>query len=112
MRRLWSNAGSCLGSTVLMAVPVLIGCRAGKDVSSRKQQALSESESAVASPAPQPEDVETPPSLPKAIVLPQAPVVSAVTGGYLPGSSSVTPTGAYQYGIPLDVPEGRAGMKP
>ena len=36
----------------------------------------------------------------------------ATDGGLLPGMGSVSATGEYQYRIPIDVPQGRAGVQP
>ncbi|MGW8358838.1 hypothetical protein, partial [Streptomyces wedmorensis] len=48
------------------------------------------------------------PGLPEALNLPASPIVSGErTGaGYLPGKADVSPTGAFSYAIPLDVPAG------
>jgi len=56
--------------------------------------------------------IETPPVLPKAWQGLSGSVVAGADVGYLPGESSVTPGGEYTYQIPLQVPDGRAGMAP
>ena len=38
--------------------------------------------------------------------------VPSANVGYLPGSSSVTPTGQYTYSVPIEVPPGRGGVVP
>ncbi|MFE9139479.1 FG-GAP-like repeat-containing protein [Streptomyces sp. NPDC007355] len=55
-----------------------------------------------------------PPVLPKPFSLPGGGVAASAgaKAGYLPGSGSVSPDGAFNYSIPLDVPAGRAGMAP
>jgi RHS repeat-associated protein len=40
------------------------------------------------------------------------PVVWSEGTGYLAGASSVSPSGAYTYRLPIDVPPGRAGVEP
>jgi len=53
------------------------------------------------------------PAMPGSLNLAGKPIVPSKGGHtYLPGNSSVSPTGEYHYEIPLDVPEGRNGMKP
>ncbi|GAA1993116.1 RHS repeat-associated core domain-containing protein [Catenulispora subtropica] len=53
------------------------------------------------------------PALPKALAIPGVPVVASFGAtGYMAGTSTVTPSGAFAYQIPLDVPPGRAGMQP
>ncbi|MFE9139595.1 RHS repeat-associated core domain-containing protein, partial [Streptomyces sp. NPDC007355] len=55
-----------------------------------------------------------PPVLPKPFSLLNGGKAAAVgaKAGYLPGSGSVASSGAFEYGIPLNVPAGRAGMAP
>jgi len=55
-----------------------------------------------------------PPALTHGINIPNGgqPVNTGAKAGYLPGSSTVSPTGAFAYSIPLDVPAGRNGMQP
>src|SRR4051812_2835889 len=53
------------------------------------------------------------PGIPAPLAVPAQPIVGAVGSvGYLPGSWNVTPAGAFDYSIPLDVPAGRAGVQP
>src|SRR5215510_14463062 len=53
------------------------------------------------------------PGLPETLAVPAQPIVGTSSAvGYLPGSWSVTPTGAFTYTIPVDVPDGRAGVQP
>jgi RHS repeat-associated protein len=53
------------------------------------------------------------PGMPKPLELPAQPIVSSSGAvGYLPASWNVTPSGAFGYSIPVDVPEGRAGVQP
>jgi len=40
------------------------------------------------------------------------PILDSDEVGYLPGGGTVTAMGAYQYTMPLDVPDGRAGVAP
>ncbi|MFI8829254.1 FG-GAP-like repeat-containing protein [Streptomyces sp. NPDC053431] len=47
-----------------------------------------------------------------AVPVPEVLTVKGAGSGYLPGSSSVSPDGVLSYGVPLDVPAGRAGMEP
>ncbi|MEO7595032.1 MAG: SpvB/TcaC N-terminal domain-containing protein, partial [Byssovorax sp.] len=54
----------------------------------------------------------TPPAAPRPLqALPDS-IVPATGGGLLPGMGSVSATGEYQNRIPIDVPQGRAGMQP
>ncbi|MEV0568506.1 FG-GAP-like repeat-containing protein [Dactylosporangium sp. NPDC050588] len=53
------------------------------------------------------------PELPKPMPANDKPIVAAKGAiGYVPGSWDVAPEGAFTYSIPLDVPQGRAGMQP
>ena len=59
-----------------------------------------------------PPGLTTPPVAPRPLqALPDS-IVPAADGGLLPGSGSVSATGEYQYRIPIDVPQGRAGVQP
>ena len=59
-----------------------------------------------------PPGLTTPPVAPKPLqALPDS-LVPAVGGGLLPGKGRVSATGEYQYRIPIDVPQGRAGVQP
>jgi hypothetical protein len=59
-----------------------------------------------------PSGLTTPPVAPRLLqALPDS-IVPAADGGFLPGMGSVSATGEYQYRIPIDVPQGRAGMQP
>jgi RHS repeat-associated protein len=50
---------------------------------------------------------------PPQLSVPSSPIRPGATGvGYLPGSWAVSPTGRFQYTLPLDVPAGRAGVQP
>ena len=61
---------------------------------------------------PTPAGLTTPPAAPKLLqALPES-IVPAADGGLLPGRGSVSATGEYQYRIPIDVPQGRAGVQP
>jgi len=55
---------------------------------------------------------DAPPTPPEELELPDQPITSASSAGYLPESSDVTPGGAFTDSIPVDVPAGRAGMAP
>jgi RHS repeat-associated protein len=57
-------------------------------------------------------DLTQPPVFPEPLPIPGQPVVAAASAGYLPGSGGVGPDGSYGYRIPVDVPDGRAGMAP
>ncbi|MEZ4310013.1 MAG: FG-GAP-like repeat-containing protein [Polyangiaceae bacterium] len=63
----------------------------------------------LAAAAPNPPVSPTPPPLAWPLV---PPIVESEEVGYLPGSGAVTATGDYEYTLPIDVPEGRAGMAP
>lgn len=53
------------------------------------------------------------PPVPKhPLPVPSGDPAAAAKAGYLPGSGSVGPNGAFTYGMPLTVPEGRAGVQP
>lgn len=53
-----------------------------------------------------------PPAQPAAFKMPSTPLAAATSVGYLPESWNVTPNGTFEYSIPIDVPDGRAGMQP
>jgi hypothetical protein len=57
-------------------------------------------------------DPNVPPAMPQALTLPTSPIVPGADVGYLPAAWSVSPSGQFTYMIPLDVPQGRAGMQP
>ena len=40
------------------------------------------------------------------------PILDSEEVGYLPGRGTVTAAGDYEYSMPIDVPDGRAGMAP
>src|SRR5690242_17419850 len=42
----------------------------------------------------------------------KSPILDCEEVGYLPGAGAVTAGGEYQYTLPIDVPDGRAGMEP
>ncbi|MEO3813452.1 FG-GAP-like repeat-containing protein [Sphaerisporangium sp. B11E5] len=52
------------------------------------------------------------PEPPEPLTVPDDPVVAAQSVGYLPWSSEVKPSGNYTMSLPLDVPAGRAGVRP
>ena len=53
-----------------------------------------------------------PPTLPAALQPPAVPIVTPANAGYLPDAWEVTPDGAFTDAVPIDVPDGRAGMAP
>jgi len=57
-------------------------------------------------------DPNLPPPLPNTFALPTTPIVPATEGNYLPSSSQVSPSGQFEFSLPVDLPPGRAGMKP
>ncbi len=60
-----------------------------------------------------PPGLTTPPVAPRPLQALPFPIVRATDGGQLlPGMGLVSPTGEYQYRIPIDVPAGRAGVQP
>src|SRR5262245_43141879 len=53
-----------------------------------------------------------PPAPPKALVLPDTPIMAGAGVGYVTSSWGVGSSGQFSYTIPLDVPAGRAGIAP
>ncbi len=53
-----------------------------------------------------------PPPFSRPLDADKEPIVEATRAGTLPGHGEVTPTGDYVYRLPIEVPEGRAGMQP
>lgn len=82
----------------------LFACGGGD---TRRQEPVAQVEQADVNPDP-----NVPPAMPQALTLPTSPIVPGANVGYLPANWSISPSGQFTYTIPLDVPQGRAGMQP
>jgi Salmonella virulence plasmid 65kDa B protein len=83
----------------------LFACGGGGDT--RREELVAQVAQADVNPDP-----SVPPAMPQALTLPTSPIVPGADVGYLPAAWSVSPSGQFTYSIPLDVPQGRAGMQP